>query len=436
MKSLFENFKLQVTSSKSQKILTAKNAKSLRKERKVLNASNIFFATFAKNLCAFAVKRRLRQPFVTFLFFTCLLPCALFAQKQQKIETQNKVYHKHYSINQKDILIVNTNYTKIVFQEWDKNEIDFTTTVTLNNGTEKDMEQLLEGVNISTNQFGKKVSYTLTFCYSNNNKKNKNCNNSFEIILLVKIPKDIFLEIDSRYGNVDIVNVLNDFKADISYGNLNVEELSGNTNKINIKYGKLNIETLFGNNNQINLRYGKFDIRQVNNLCLNIDYSSGKIKEVGTLKLSSRYCTITMDNVKKVDFSSHYDKIFIENNVDKIEGTMRYGTLKINSLKYSCIADMDYSKLYIDEISKSFTEINITSRYTTLMLNLPQEQSFALDYYGRYSKFKDENIRLNEAMFSSKDNTVQMSGIYGKNSDTKKSVKIKANYGTVSLFER
>ena len=373
---------------------------------------------------------------VTFLLAAfSLLTCTLFAQKQQKIETQNKIYHKHYSINQKDILIVNTNYTKIVFQEWDKNEIDFTTTVTLNNGTEKDMERLLEGVNISTNQFGKKVSYTLNFCYSNNNK-NRNCNNNFEINLLVKIPKNIFLEIDSRYGNVDIVNVLNDFKADISYGKLNVEELSGNTNKISIKYGKLNIETLFGNNNQINLRYGKFDIRQVDNLCLDIDYSSGKIKEVGIIKIFSRYCTITMDNVKKVDFSSHYDKIFIENNIDKIEGTMRYGTLKINSLKYSCIANLDYSKLFIDEISKSFTDINITSTYSTHALNLPPEQSFALDYSGRYSKFKDENIRLNEAMFSSKDNTVQISGIYGKNLNTGKSVKIKVNYGTVSLFGR
>ncbi|MDR2972196.1 MAG: phosphoribosylformylglycinamidine synthase [Bacteroidales bacterium] len=37
--------------------LTAKDAKGLRKERKVLNLGNLFFATFAKILCAFAVKK-------------------------------------------------------------------------------------------------------------------------------------------------------------------------------------------------------------------------------------------------------------------------------------------------------------------------------------------------------------------------------------------
>jgi hypothetical protein len=34
-----------------QKILTAKDAKSLRKERKVLNFNHFFFASFVKNLC-------------------------------------------------------------------------------------------------------------------------------------------------------------------------------------------------------------------------------------------------------------------------------------------------------------------------------------------------------------------------------------------------
>ena len=36
----------------------------LRKERKVLNFKNIFIATFAKNLCTFAVKKLLIQPLI------------------------------------------------------------------------------------------------------------------------------------------------------------------------------------------------------------------------------------------------------------------------------------------------------------------------------------------------------------------------------------
>jgi len=38
-------------------ILNAKCAKDLRKERKVLVLNNLFFANFAKNLCALCVKK-------------------------------------------------------------------------------------------------------------------------------------------------------------------------------------------------------------------------------------------------------------------------------------------------------------------------------------------------------------------------------------------
>jgi len=43
-------------------ILNTKCAKDLRKERKVLVLKDLFFANFAKNLCAFALKRLLIQP--------------------------------------------------------------------------------------------------------------------------------------------------------------------------------------------------------------------------------------------------------------------------------------------------------------------------------------------------------------------------------------
>jgi len=46
---------------KNQKTLTAKSAKSLRKERKVFNLRYLFFATFAKSLCVFAVKSLLNN---------------------------------------------------------------------------------------------------------------------------------------------------------------------------------------------------------------------------------------------------------------------------------------------------------------------------------------------------------------------------------------
>jgi hypothetical protein len=91
----------------------------------------------------------------------------------------------------------------------------------------------------------------------------------------------------------------------------------------------------------------------------------------------------------------------------------------------------------IDEVLNSFTNITVLSTYSNIILNVPRDQSFVFDYYGRYTKFKDENnIRLNDATFKAENNTVQMKGLYGTNHNSGKKIKIEASFGTVSLFEQ
>jgi len=342
----------------------------------------------------------------------CLLPGALFAQKQQKIDVQSKVFTKNFTVNSKDILEINTHYTKVTFQEWDRNEIDFTTTVTLSRATEKEMEQLLNAISITTTQSGKKTKYKLSF--SGNNLKV----NSYEIELLVKIPSDIFLDIKSSFGNVELENALHNFNAEIDFGNLTVKKLFGSENTITVKQGKLKL-------------------RQADNLTLNIDFSKGELRDIGTLTLKSSFSTLTIDRANRVELSSSQDRITIVSHIDHIEGKMDFGTLKINSLMSSCVfKQFSFSKITIDEVLRSFTHITIISSQSTIVLNVPQDQSFAFDYSGSFTKFKDQNIKLNDATFKAESNSVQMSGIYGKNPDSGKKIKIEASFGSVSLFEK
>ncbi|MCL2290259.1 MAG: hypothetical protein FWC34_06070 [Bacteroidetes bacterium] len=362
----------------------------------------------------------------------CLLPNTLFAQKQQKISTQTEVFTKNFKVKSKDILDVNTNYTKITFEEWDKNEIDFTTTVTVKNATEKVMEQVLNGLNITTKQSGKKVSYSLTFNYSNDRNR-QNTVEGLEINLLVKIPKDIFLEVTSRYGSVVLADAHNDFDVNIMYGNLNAGNLFGNNNKIDIRYGNLKIDNLFGNN-KITLKYGNFNIKHAERLSFDVMYSTGNLNEVGTLNLDSKYCTIKLDKVKVFTLTSGYDKISIQNSVDNLKGEMRYGTFTMGSLKYSFIIDLSYSNVTIGEVLISFTNISIVSHHSNVRLNIPQNQSFAFDYSGRYTDFKDKNVKWNHTTFEAGNNSLQMSGFFGNNQNSGKSVKIRATYGSVALF--
>jgi len=369
----------------------------------------------------------------SFLLFS-FLPYTAFAQKQ-KTTTQTAVLTDNFKVKQKNRLVVDTRYTKIVFEEWEKNEIDFTTTVTLKRATEKEMEQVLNGLNITAKQFGKEVTYNLAFS-SSFEKNKKNITEGLEINLIVKIPKEIFLSVTSRYGNVEVADVHLDFNADITYGNLNGGNLYGLSNKINIKYGNLRMNNLSGSNNIISLKYGNFNIQRADQLSFDIKYCNGTLKEAGTLKLNAKYCTLKMDAVESLEFDSGYDKISIENSAGNLKGTMKYGMLNIASLKYSFNVNLSYSKLNIYETLASFTKIDILANQSNIVLNIPKNLSFEFEYSGKYTDFKDKDVRWNYATFEAGSNSLQVSGFYGNNHNSGRLVKIRANYGSVAVFGR
>jgi len=117
----------------------------------------------------------------------------------------------------------------------------------LKQSTEKDMELLLSYLNITHTQFGGKVSYNLAIndliqkrkYFYETDKKMNNIKKNMEINLNVKIPKDIFIVITSKYGDVKIENLYHDFEAKVTYGNLNINNLYGSSN-IDMRYGNLN----------------------------------------------------------------------------------------------------------------------------------------------------------------------------------------------------
>ena len=369
-----------------------------------------------KNL--FVYKNRLQITVFCLLFSAfCFLQTSLFAQKTTT-GAQSKSLTKSFSVSAKDILKINTHFAKVTFQEWDKNEVEITATVALNKSTatEQDMESLWNCINITNSQSGKKISYKLTFSCSSTKKWN-NLANYMEIRLLVKIPKDIFIDVESSFGDVKIPDVFNDFNAKVDFGDLTIDKL-------------------LGNNNTITLNQGKLQIGQVDQLTLNTDFSKVNLQEVGALKLKSSFSTLEIGRATRIKLTSSQDKISIINNIDHIEGEMDFGTLKINSLKSTCVfSNFSFSKITIDKVLRSFTNISISSSQSTLVLNVPRDESFEFNYSGSFTKFKYDNIKLNEAAFKSDNNSVQMSGLYGKNQASGKKITISASFGILSLFE-
>jgi hypothetical protein len=369
--------------------------------------------------------------FCLLLAVFCLLPGALSAQT---LHDTQKVFREKFTVQPKDKIVINTNKVKITVEENDKNEVVFITSVTLNKSTKEDMENLTKAIQMSNKQSGNTITYNFNIDWSGKAKTN-NLHGLTEVTLTIYAPKDIFYDIKARYGDVKMEHVYNDFNANISYGDLRAEDMFGNKNNISINYGNLNMEDLHGSLNNVAIKYGKFKIFKAEHLSLDIKYAQGEINNAGLLKLDSKYCTLKLGSVKSLTFVSGYDQISIQNQIEKINGEMKYGTLTINSLKTSCILPVfAYSNVTINEILKSFTNINISASNSNIKLNIPKDQSFAFEFSGRYTDFKDKKAKWNHITFEEGSNSLQMSSTFGKDSNSGKSVKIDARYGSVSLF--
>jgi len=373
----------------------------------------------------------------------------LFAQKNQILHDQNKVIRDKFTVQPKDILEINTGYTNIVIEEWDKSEIVFITTVTLNNSTEEDMNNLWNAIQLSAKQKGKTVNYSLDVTWSGNAKTN-NLHGFTEITLKITAPKDIYYDLKAKYGNVEMGSIKNDFNAKISYGTLKAIDMFGNKNNIQIGYGSLTMDDLHGAENQVTISYGNFRIFKAEQLSMELVYSNGEINFVDFLNLNSKYCDLKLGTVKFLSFSSGYDKITIQNQINKLNGEMKYGTLTINSLTTSCaLPSFLHSNVTIKKVLRSFTDIHISAMYGNINLNITKDQSFAFNFSGRYTDIKDKNIKItngvyfkgkpwnvDDGYFDYKTRTFDLKGNYGTNPNSGKSVKIEARYGSVSLFER
>jgi hypothetical protein len=378
--------------------------------------------------------KKINNAFCFLLFAFCFLPITLSAQKTQVLHDQNKVIRNKFTVQPKDVIIINTRDVNIVVEESGNNEIVFITTITLNKSTKEDMDNLMNALQMSNKQSGKTITYDFNITWSGKEKTN-NLHGLTEVTLKIYAPKDVLYDFKTRYGNIEMENVHHDFNAAIAYGNLKVEDMFGNKNNIEIKYGNLTMEDLHGTRNLVDIKYGKFKIYKAEHLTLDIKYSQGEIVDVGSLQLDSKYGTLKFGAVKSLYLTSGYDKIAIQNQIDKIEGEMRDGTLSINALKNSCIfSSFAYSKINIEEVLRSLTIISLMASYSNIVLNIPRDLSFAIDYSGRYTDFKDEKTRWNYVTFEAGAQSFQMSGFYGTDQNTDKSVKIEARYGSVSLF--
>lgn len=318
------------------------------------------------------------------IILALLLPVLTVAFAKAAEKEHKREISKEFSVNTSPNLEINNKYGNIRIIEGKENKISFKIEIIGKGKTEQLAKEYAETVSIDFSQNGNKVS-------AETKLQSLNCNNCGRSIHYTVIaPKSTIMDLENKYGNIYLDDVVTPLDVELKYGDLHAGTLADTD--LDIKYGKATIKS-----------------------CTKLD-------------LDSKYSGLTIDRVETLKVDSKYDNLDI-GTVSDLNITTGYTDVKIKKLNRRFVSnDLKYCKLNISEVATNFSEIKIDAAYSGLNVGLTKNHNFKAVLHTRYGNIKANNITFNNVTLKKEDAIVATAG---SSSNPSALVEISASYGDI-----
>ncbi|GHU65076.1 hypothetical protein FACS1894160_0390 [Bacteroidia bacterium] len=295
---------------------------------------------------------------------------------------------KDFSVGSDPNLHIVNKYGNIRIVEGQEKKITFQIEITGKGKTRELAKSYAESVSIDFSANGNLVS-------AMTNLSSINCNNCGRTINYVVVaPKSVTLNLENKYGGINLDNVIKPLTIDLQYGSIDANSLI--TAKIDLKYGQVAIQVC----------------EQLNLVCKYSQVNLGKMK---TLKIDSKYDNIWVESVSDFRLETGYTNV------------------KIGKLQKSFVCnELKYGKFSISEVAPDFSQIKIDAAYTNVKISLDSNFSFRANLSTKYGEIHAEKLTFNKVSLS-KDKNTTFSGIVGKDSNPSATVDISVSYGDIDF---
>src|SRR6056297_1780314 len=125
----------------------------------------------------------------------------------------SKDLHKEFNADQNTLLFIENKFGDVNINNWDENKVVIDVTITVDHRNEDKAKELLEYIQVDITQEENTIKAITTI-----DKK-------FSIDYDIKIPKNIHLDLENKYGNVFINEIYGHALVDVKYGNLKINKI-------------------------------------------------------------------------------------------------------------------------------------------------------------------------------------------------------------------
>ena len=332
----------------------------------------------------------------------------------------SKNISKSFQLKQNSKLSVSNKYGNIDIRDWDKNEVKIDVEIIVHDIDKEKANRALNNVVIdfatNDNEITANTNYTDEF-FNLVGKNNHTDNKKFEVNYKIMLPPALSVKIENKYGDVFVSKLNSSSYFDISYGNLQANELFANAQE---------------DMSEISLSYSKGNIEKCKWLKLNLKYSKLSIEESKALIVISKYSKLYVQKGSSIVSESKYDTYEVGALANFVTDA-QYSNFKFDAIVKKININTKYSDVRVIDIPSNFESIDIENSYGTINLGIADDASYKLDGYAKYAKIEyPGNSNINEFQ---ENNEFKVHGIVGRETGSLPKVKIDTKYGGVKLIK-
>ena len=332
------------------------------------------------------------------------------------VQEYTKNLHKEYPADENTLLIIQNRFGNVNINNWDKNEVVIDIIIKVDHKNEEKAKELLSYINVEFSHNSNVISAITSI----DDKFNRNISfgdskKEFSINYEVKMPKNIKLDVENKYGN------------------LFINEITGHA-MISVKYGNLKANKIIRDNTK--------PLSEVE-----LAYSDGYIEEIEWLKLTMKYSKLEVEKSKALIAITKYSKLYVTKS-SSIVCESKYDVYKIGSLA-NFVTTAAYTDFKFDEITKKielenryggfsvgyvpkdFELIDIQNEYGSVKLGIDANASYQVIGNAKYGDIDyPATGRVNRIKESTE---LNIEGTIGNNQNTSSKIKIITKYGSIKL---
>ena len=325
------------------------------------------------------------------LLFISIFSYSVFGQTY----TESRKIIRSFKVENSTTVDITNKYGKIHIIPWDEDSVKFEIDLTIKAQSNSRLRKLNNSVDFDFTG----TAYYITAKTIFGNKYNSflsDLRNLAETLIpkhqiiidyIVKVPNNLSLKINNKYGDIFTDNYNGDIDIVLSNGDLKANNLNGKTN--------------------IDLKIGDGVVNSISSGKLIIAYSEFYIKKAADININSRSSRVTIDSVEVLNIQSRRDKYYIS-EINNMFGDTYFSYLWVYMLNDELNFKMKYGTLNLEMINPDFSFLNVNSEFADQNWFFDKNSSYQIDITHKFVKLnyptgianlQEKNINNDENQF-------------------------------------